>query len=82
MEKKKVPLKYIKLIKDMNIRVITSVRTRGGVISEFLITIGLHQWSTLSSYPFALVMDDFTKSIQEEVQWCDFCIRYSFGGWK
>ena len=62
--------KYIKLIKDIYDRAITSVRTSGGIISTFPITIGLHKGSTLCPYLFALVMDELTKSIQEEVLWC------------
>jgi hypothetical protein len=45
------------------------VRTSGGISSEFPITICLHQGLTLSSYLFALVMDELTKSIQDEVSW-------------
>jgi hypothetical protein len=48
LEKKWVSLKYIMLIKDMYDRVVTSVRTSGGITSEFPITIGLHQGSTKS----------------------------------
>ena len=55
-----VPLKYIKLIKDIYDGVATSVRTSGGITSEFPFIIGLHQGSTLSSYLFALVMDELT----------------------
>ena len=64
LEKKWVPLKYIKLIKDMYDEAITSVRTSGGITSEFPITLGLHQGSTLSPCLFALVMDELTKSTQ------------------
>ena len=61
---------FIKLIMDMRDGVVTSVRTSRGITSEFSIAIGLHQVSTLSPYLFALVMDELTKSIQEEVLWC------------
>ena len=43
LEKKRVLLKYIKFIKDMYDKAVTSVRTSGCIISEFPITIGLHQ---------------------------------------
>ena len=33
-------------------------------------TIGLHQGSALSPYLFALLMDEVTTHIQEEVSWC------------
>ena len=48
-------------------RTITSVRISGGITSEFSITIGLHQGSTLSPCLIALVMSNLIKSIQEEV---------------
>ena len=34
------------------------------------ITIGLHQWLALNLYLFALVIDEITKSIQDDVLWC------------
>ena len=66
-------MKYIKLIKDMYNVVVSSARTSGGITSEFLITIILHQGSLLSPYHFALVMDELTKLIQEEVIGVFFC---------
>ena len=35
-------------------------------------TIGLHQGSSLSPFFFALIMDELTTYIQEEVPWCLF----------
>ena len=67
LEMKEVPLKYIELIKDIYDGSITSVRTSGGITSEFPITIDLHQESALSLHIFALVMNEITKSIQVEV---------------
>ena len=49
---------------------ITSVRISRAITSEFPITIVLHQGWALSPFLFALVMDELTKSIQEEVPWC------------
>ena len=43
------------------------MRASGGITSKFPITIGLYQGSALSPYFFVLMMDEFTKSIQEEV---------------
>ena len=60
LENKWIPLKYIKLIKDMYDGDITRVRTSGGIISEFPIIIGLHQGSGLIPYLFALVIDELT----------------------
>src|SRR5207244_11859151 len=58
LEKHKVPTKYITLVKDMYHYVVTCVRTCDGDTDDFPIKIGLHQWSTLSPYLFALVMDE------------------------
>ena len=65
-KKKRVPLKYIKFIKDMYDGAVTSVWTSGGITSEFPITIGLQQGSILTPYLFPLVMDQLVKSIQVE----------------
>ncbi|KAL6497523.1 hypothetical protein OROHE_027152 [Orobanche hederae] len=37
---------------------------------EFPITIGNHQGSALSSFLFAIVMDELTRGIQTDVPWC------------
>ena len=68
--KKGISLRYIDLIKDMYDGAITNVRTFGGLSDSFPITIGLHQGSALSSFLFAIVMDELTKNIQDEVPWC------------
>lgn len=70
LEKKKVPTKYVNLIKDMYDNVVTSVRTCDGETSDFPIKIGLHQGSALSPYIFTLVMDEITKDIQGDIPWC------------
>ena len=48
----------------------TSVRTPGGVTNDFYISMGLHQGSALSPFLFTLVMDEFTKGIQDKLPWC------------
>ena len=63
MKNKRVPLKYIKLIKDIYDGAITIVRTCKCIKNEFPITIGLHQGSTLNPYLFAQVADELMKSI-------------------
>ncbi|KAJ7971514.1 Retrovirus-related Pol polyprotein LINE-1 [Quillaja saponaria] len=70
LEKKKVPTKYVKVIKDMYEGVMTRVQTVDGMIGEFPITIGVHQGSSLSPYLFALVMDELTYNIQDRAPWC------------
>jgi hypothetical protein len=70
LEKHKVPIKYITLIKDMYDNVVTSVRTSDGDTDDFPIRIGLHQGSALSPYLFDLVMDEVTRDIQGDIPWC------------
>ncbi|MES6771991.1 reverse transcriptase family protein, partial [Cutibacterium acnes] len=70
LDKKGVPSRCIDIVKDMYDGAIASVRTTGGETNEFVITVGLHQGSTLSPYLFVLVMDELTRRIQEEVPWC------------
>jgi hypothetical protein len=62
LQKHKVLLKYITLIKDMYDNVMTSVRTSEGDINDFPINIELHQG--LSPYLFVLVMDEVIRDIQ------------------
>lgn len=71
-EKKGVPLKYTKVIKDMYIKVVNSVRTSFGITSEFSVTIGLHQGLALSIYLFAQVINELTRPVQDEVPSCMF----------
>ena len=63
-------IKYIDIIKNMYDGVVTNVRTCGGIISDFSITIRLHQGSALSPFLFATVMDELTRAIQVEKPWC------------
>jgi hypothetical protein len=67
LDKHKVPIKYVTLIKDMYSNIMTSVRTNDGNIDYFLIKIRLHQGSALSPYLFALVMDEVTRDIQGDI---------------
>ena len=46
------------------------MKTQGGVIEEFSISIGLHQGSSLNPYLFTLVLEVLTEHIQEPVPWC------------
>jgi hypothetical protein len=70
LQKHKVSSKYITLIKDMYDNVVTSVRISDRDTNDFSINIGLHQGSALSSYLFALVMDEVTRDIQGGITWC------------
>jgi hypothetical protein len=64
LQKHKVSIKYITLIKDMYNNVVTSVRTSDRDINNLSINIGLQQGSALSPYLIALVMDEVTRDIQ------------------
>jgi hypothetical protein len=70
LQKYKVSIKYIILIKDMYDSIVTSVRTSDGDTNDFPINIGLHQGSALNPYLFALVMDEVTRDIQGGIPWC------------
>ncbi|KAL6531786.1 hypothetical protein OROMI_028149 [Orobanche minor] len=70
LAKKGVSRKYIDIIKDMYEGTSTSVRTNVGRTEEFPITIGVHQGSALSPFLFAIVMDELTRGIQNDVPWC------------
>ncbi|CAL5326839.1 unnamed protein product [Camellia sinensis] len=70
LEKKGVTKGYIDVIRDMYEGVVTNIRSPAGETNEFPITVGLHQGSTLSPYLFALVMDELTINIQDDVPWC------------
>ena len=70
LEKKKVPTKYVTLIKDMYDDVVTSVRACDSETSDFPLKIGSHQGLALSPYIFALVMDIVTRDIQGDILWC------------
>ena len=50
--------------------VVVNVRTCGGITTDFSITIRLHQGSALSPFLFAIVMDEVTRTIQDEIPWC------------
>jgi hypothetical protein len=70
LQKHKVSIKYITLIKDMYDNIVTSVRTSDEDTNDFLINIGLHQGSALSPYLCSLVVDEVTINIQGGIPWC------------
>ena len=70
LEKKGVTKRYIETIQDMYSGAMTTVRTVVGETNSFSITVGLHQGSALSPYLFALVMDELTRHMQDDVPQC------------
>lgn len=69
MEKKGIHIKYMNIVKDTYEGAFTSMKTIVGDTKEFPITVGLDQGSALGPYLFALVMDELTNTIQDEVPW-------------
>jgi Reverse transcriptase (RNA-dependent DNA polymerase) len=70
LKRKLVPTKYVTLIKDMYINIVTCVRACDDESDTFPIKIGLHQGSVLNPYIFTLVMDEITNDIQGDIPWC------------
>ena len=70
LNKRNVLRYYIEIIKDLYEGAVTSVRTTCRETSEFPVTICLYQGLALSPHLFALIMDELTAHIQEEVPWC------------
>ena len=60
-------IKYIDIIRDMYDGVVANVRTCRGITSDFSITTRLHQGSASSPFLFAMVMDELTRVIQDEI---------------
>jgi hypothetical protein len=48
----------------------TNVRSCAGVITEFHITVGVHQRSALSPFLFTTIIIELTCAIQETMPWC------------
>ncbi|EXB93128.1 G-type lectin S-receptor-like serine/threonine-protein kinase [Morus notabilis] len=77
LEKSRVHLRYIKVIKDMYDGVVTSVRTAGGYMAEFPIRIGLHQGSALSPYLFTIVVDEIHLPVSVTPYLLSLCIVHA-----
>jgi len=71
--KKRVPIKYIDIINAMYDEVVANVRTCGGITNDFFYHIWIapriciDQGSALSLFLFAIVMDELTRAIQDEI---------------
>ncbi|GJW90769.1 retrovirus-related pol polyprotein LINE-1 [Tanacetum coccineum] len=62
--------RYIKVIRDMYNGAKTRVRTSIGNTEFFSVEVGLHQGSAISPYLFALILDELSRGIQEDIPWC------------
>jgi len=69
LEKKRVPIAYIQVIKGMYNGVKKIVRTPRGDTGYFPTYVGLHQGFALSAFLFVTIMDELTRMIQDNIPW-------------
>ncbi|KAK3557018.1 hypothetical protein QTP70_022905 [Hemibagrus guttatus] len=69
MRKSGVAEKYVRVVQDMYERSRTVVRCAVGQTEEFKVEVGLHQGSALSSFLFAMVMDQLSEEVRQESPW-------------
>ncbi|GJR13692.1 retrovirus-related pol polyprotein LINE-1 [Tanacetum coccineum] len=62
--------RYVRVIRDMYEGVKTRVRTTVRNTMFFPLEVGLHQSPTISPYLFALILDELSRGIQENIPWC------------
>ncbi|XP_071728115.1 secreted RxLR effector protein 78-like [Rutidosis leptorrhynchoides] len=65
-----IPSRYIRAIMDMYDGAKSYVRTLVGNTEYFPKEVGLHQGSALSPFLFALILDELSRGIQENIPWC------------
>jgi len=65
--KKGAPIKYIDIIRDIYNGVVANVRICEGITNNFSIITRLYKGSTLSPLLFAILMDELTRVIQDEI---------------
>ncbi|KAD4889082.1 hypothetical protein E3N88_21155 [Mikania micrantha] len=70
LQSRGIPWRYIEMIRDTYASAKTSVRAPVGDTDLFSVHVGLHQGSALSPFLFAVILDELSKSIQEDIPWC------------
>ncbi|KAK3512658.1 hypothetical protein QTP70_020884 [Hemibagrus guttatus] len=68
MRKSGVAEKYVRVVQDMYERSRTAVRCAVGQTEEFKVEVGLHQGSALSPFLFAIVMDQLSEEVEENLE--------------
>ncbi|GJX85066.1 retrovirus-related pol polyprotein LINE-1 [Tanacetum coccineum] len=67
---KGAPGRYLKVLRDIYEGAKTRVRTSVRDTEFFPVEVGLHQGSAISLYLFALILDEISRGIQEDIPWC------------
>ncbi|KAK3514351.1 hypothetical protein QTP70_015880 [Hemibagrus guttatus] len=75
MRKSGVAEKYVRVVQDMYERSRTVVRCAVGQTEEFKVEVGLHQGSALSPFLFAIVMDQLSEEVEENLERWRFALE-------